>query len=378
MAEIVYPEDGNELNDQQRFESYQKNKELHFLQMRNNLRNSFMTYNQKRTMDNTLSKSKSGISHGNPVQIDRSYGQQPEIEMSTDVKNMSQALADLSRQGDSSLREKYQLAETTDGMTGSRSKSNYKPGGNPQLKRDRTADHNESVSISRQQTGRQASRQQLTNDGKMTSSIMRKYKSIENIKRTDKSKLESRGFEAREDKYEDKKFRVPRPNSKLSAKKTVSTFVAHNKPLDIDSKPRFVNKKSEQLLQQTLRAKLKVEEFLLKKGQESQSKKQLEEVRTRGTFTPHITTKARNLKRTGDVFERLYSTRKNGADRLPTENESETPSAQQYLENDLIREQLNIDRKMTAHENCGSTASLGNSHEQKLRSVAQNRRQKNY
>ena len=76
------------------------------------------------------------------------------------------------------------------------------------------------------------------------------------------------------------------------------------KPLDIDSKPRFVNKKSEQILKMTKRAELKVEEFLIKKGQENESKRRLEEVRSRGTFTPQITSKAKNLKRTGDVFER--------------------------------------------------------------------------
>ena len=55
-------DDQNQM-DPVKFESYQKNKELHFLQMRESLRNSFMNRNKMRLKDSVTNKSHSGLSH---------------------------------------------------------------------------------------------------------------------------------------------------------------------------------------------------------------------------------------------------------------------------------------------------------------------------
>lgn len=61
MAEIVFPDELQDASDQQKYDTYQRNKELHFLQMRNNLRNSFMNHNKKKRPENVAQRSKSGL-----------------------------------------------------------------------------------------------------------------------------------------------------------------------------------------------------------------------------------------------------------------------------------------------------------------------------
>lgn len=61
MTAAVFPEDGQDLSDAQKYETYQRNKELHFLQMRNNMRNSFMNHSKSKKTDSLAQRSKSGL-----------------------------------------------------------------------------------------------------------------------------------------------------------------------------------------------------------------------------------------------------------------------------------------------------------------------------
>lgn len=61
MSDLVFPDDEQEVTELQKYETYQRNKELHFLQMRNNMRNSFMNHNKKKKSDSLAHRSKSGL-----------------------------------------------------------------------------------------------------------------------------------------------------------------------------------------------------------------------------------------------------------------------------------------------------------------------------
>lgn len=125
---------------------------------------------------------------------------------------------------------------------------------------------------------------------------------------------------------------------------------------------------------------MKVEEFLLKKGQETQSRRKLEEVQSRGNFTPHITAKAKNLKRTGDVFQRyssiirLYSSKKEGTIGDQGETELETPSAEHYLDNELVKEQLSFDKQGNPRHHQGMHSSTSRLHEEGSRRMSRQQR----
>ena len=142
MAEIVYPDDGNEANDQQRFESYQKNKELHFLQMRNNLRNSFMNYNQRRPLDGSTNKSRSNVGHTQTAQVDHSHAGR-DAESHAGVIRVAGSDAGRSRLTEGVSRVYEHSAGIVDGVTQSKSRGNYKAGGNPKMKGHNTTDPNE-------------------------------------------------------------------------------------------------------------------------------------------------------------------------------------------------------------------------------------------
>ena len=142
MAEIVYPDDGNEANDQHRVESYQKNKELHFLQMRNNLRNSFMNYNQRRPLDGSTNKSRSNVGHAQAAQVDHGHAG-CDAESHAGVRRAAGSDAGRSRLPEGLSRVHEHGAGIVDGVMQSKSRSNYKAGDNPQMKGYKTTDPNQ-------------------------------------------------------------------------------------------------------------------------------------------------------------------------------------------------------------------------------------------